>query len=310
MLLRQSAFEGGNRFLKGALHAHTTRSDGKLPPEEALMRYELMGYDFAALTDHRVYNNQSYGPSTLTVIPGMEMDRRFAGSTGRGVHCIHTVSIGPAHGNGFAQDQRFESGEIADQDAYQPVLDMLHENGNMTIFCHPEWSGTPVHEVERLRGNFAMELWNTGCAMENEMDTDNGLFWDYLLLHGARIFGVATDDCHSEDQYGKGYVYVNAENSVDAILAALREGRFYASCGPQINDFTFEDGVARVRCSPAVRVGFCCGCSPTRQVFAAERPLDEATFAVPAYYPYIRAFVVDEKGRKAWTNPIFLDKSR
>lgn len=308
MTLRQSAFTRGNRFLKGALHVHTTRSDGDLSPEEALKRFELMGYDFVALTDHRFYNFRNYGSNVLTILPGMEMDRRIVGSTGRGVHCFHTVCLGPVLGNGFAQDERLPSGEVEDQAAYQPVLDMLHEKNNLTLFCHPEWSATPVHEMEKQRGNFAMELWNSGCALENDMDTDNGLYWDYLLKHGAKLYGVATDDCHKANQYGLGFVYVNAENNVPAILDALRTGRFYASCGPQIMDFTVEDGVARVQCSPARRVAFYCGCAPTRQVFADEAPLTEASFEVPSYYPYIRAAVVDEAGRKAWTNPIFFDE--
>ena len=33
-MLRQSAFTGDRPLLKGALHCHTTRSDGKGTPEE------------------------------------------------------------------------------------------------------------------------------------------------------------------------------------------------------------------------------------------------------------------------------------
>ena len=33
MLLRQDAFSAGLPFLKGALHVHTTRSDGEDAPE-------------------------------------------------------------------------------------------------------------------------------------------------------------------------------------------------------------------------------------------------------------------------------------
>ena len=35
------------------------------------------------------------------------------------------------------------------------------------------------------------------------------------------IYGVATDDGHSMEQHCNGWVMVNAENNVDAILEAL-----------------------------------------------------------------------------------------
>ena len=39
-------------LLKGALHVHTTLSDGKLTPEEAAAVYKRLGFDFIAITDH------------------------------------------------------------------------------------------------------------------------------------------------------------------------------------------------------------------------------------------------------------------
>ena len=68
-----------------------------------------------------------------------------------------------------------------------------------------------------------MEVWNTGCAVENEMDT-NAAYWDELLIQGQRIFGVATDDGHPMNQHCKGWVMVNSENNVNAILDALKAG--------------------------------------------------------------------------------------
>ena len=39
-------------LLKGALHIHTTCSDGELTPQEAADAYEERGFDFIAFTDH------------------------------------------------------------------------------------------------------------------------------------------------------------------------------------------------------------------------------------------------------------------
>ena len=56
------------------------------------------------------------------------------------------------------------------------------------------------------------------------------------------------------DQHCRGWVRVNSENSVPAIREALRAGAFYSSCGPEIEDFYVENGVAHVRCSDAAEI--------------------------------------------------------
>ena len=104
-----------------------------------------------------------------------------------------------------------------------------------------------------LRGNFAMEIWNSGCAIENDLDT-NAAYWDELLAQGQRLWGAATDDGHAMDQHCRGWVRVNSENSVPAIREALKAGAFYSSCGPEIEDFYVENGVAHVRCSDAAEI--------------------------------------------------------
>ena len=170
---QQQAFSGSERMLKGGLHCHTTRSDGKGSPEEVIRYHQQHGYDFLALTDHRVYNFKNYAPDVpITIIPGMEMDAVF--EEGQGFRCFHIVCIGPAKedGNGYEQDQRLESDRSRNQEEFQSCLDDIHAKGNLTIYCHPEWSSTPARYFDRLRGNFAMEIWNSGCAMEDDMDTD------------------------------------------------------------------------------------------------------------------------------------------
>ena len=309
MLNRQAAFINPGKMLKGALHCHTTRSDGAGTPEEVIRKHYDNGYDFMALTDHRRYNYQNFADVPMTIIPGMEMDSSFDDSRAGMVHCHHIVSLGHTqeNGNGFEQDQRFEPYHIHNPIETQPMIDMLHANGNMTIYCHPEWSGTPKHEFDMLYGNFAMEIWNSGCAVENSLDT-NAAYWDEMLFDGHKIFGVATDDGHAMYQHCLGWVRVNAVNDVESILEALRTGAFYSSCGPEIYDFYVEDGMAHVECSPAARITFRHLRTPYRDV----EPQGTATTVtsgdckVSAGSRYIRAVVMDAQGRRAWTNPIFL----
>lgn len=304
-MIRQAAFTGKMPLLKGALHCHTTRSDGKGTPEETLRLHKANGYDFVALTDHRNYNFKNFAPETgLIVVPGMEMDRSIPGQPG--IHCFHTVVLGREKdkGNPYEQDQRFESGAVSGQEEFQPLLDEYHCNGQITLYCHPEWSGTPAREFEKMRGNFAMEIWNSGCVLENGMDT-NAAWWDEILMQGQKLYGCATDDGHSMDQHCKGWVCVNAEKNVDSILEGLSTGAFYSSTGPEIKDFYIENGEATVVCSPCAEIVFRGGRFPCRREYDAEGKLTRATFRCPEGMQYLRVTVMDAQGRRAWTNPIF-----
>lgn len=46
------------RWYRGNLHLHTLRSDGRAFPEEAILLYRKLGYDFLALTDHHVVHER------------------------------------------------------------------------------------------------------------------------------------------------------------------------------------------------------------------------------------------------------------
>ena len=307
-MIRQTAFIEKNKMLKGGLHCHTTRSDGHCTPEETMKLHKENGYDFLAITDHRIYNYTNFAPETgITLIPGMEVDN--AGIPCKsGFRCYHSVCIGPAQedGNGYAQDEIVPTVQAPDQESFQRFLDEIHAKKNLTIYCHPEWSSTPARFFEKLKGNFAMEIWNSGCVIDNDMDKD-AAYWDELLGQGSRIFGVATDDGHPIYHQCKGWVMVNAENNVNAILKALENGAFYSSTGPEIYDFYIKDGKAVVECSPSATIRVHCDCHPTR-LHRAEvgQALTRAEFDV-SDYPYVRISIIDEQGRFAWTNPIFLD---
>lgn len=305
-IIRQAAFEPCEKMLKGGLHCHTTRSDGSGTPEEVERYHAVHGYDFLALTDHRVYNRTDYAPDAgLLIIPGMEFDAGFDNDIG--FRCFHTVCLGPNdESNGFADGDRFESGRVHDQFDFQQYLDWIHSKGNITFYCHPEWSSTPARYFYKLIGEFAMEVWNSGCVMDNDMDVD-APYWDEMLGLGHKIWGVAVDDGHPMRQHCNGWVMVNAEKSVKAVLDALVKGAFYSSCGPEIKDFYVEDGVAHVECSPCSKIRFHADRHPTRIVKADDgEPITHAERDLRDDYSYIRATVVDVDGKMAWTNPIYV----
>ena len=304
-MVRQSAFETEGSFLKGCLHCHTTRSDGKGTPEEVIKKFVDNGYQFLAITDHRNYNVKNFTDLPLTIIPGMEINTRM--NDDAFIHVFHIVCLGDPATTGFSQDETVPSFTSKDQFDFQPILDEMHAKNQMTIYCHPEWSATPAADFMRMKGNFAMEIWNSGCAIENHQDM-NASYWDELLWDGQHIWGVATDDGHKMKHHCCGWVMVKSENHVTAILDALKKGCFYSSCGPEIYDFCYDEKTETVslKCSEVAYIEFYCWGIPTRVVKAENGLIKHGEWLVPQRAKYVRGCVVDENGKRAWTNPIFL----
>ncbi len=309
-MIRQQAFTGNKKMLKGGLHCHTTRSDGELSPEETIKYYKEHGYDFLALTDHRLYNFENFAPETgITIIPGMEFNNHQVANIS-GIRTFHTVCLGylKEDGNLYNQDEYYPSVRADTQEVYQPYLDEIHAKGNLTIYCHPEWSATSVMHFGKLKGDFAMEIFNSGSAINHEQDTD-AAYWDEMLGMGKKIYGVAVDDGHAKHEHCNGWVMVNAENNVKDILDALKDGKFYSSCGPEIYDFYVDGDKAVIECSPVVKIRLHSDRHPTTIIRDADGNLTHAEFDLTknfAPYDYVRISIGDKENHLAWTNPIFL----
>lgn len=97
---------------------------------------------------------------------------------------------------------------------------------------------------------------------------------------------------------------VRAENNINSILEALKNGAFYSSCGPEIYNFYVEDGKAIVDCSSAARIRFHSDMHPTGVIRSADGTLTHAEFNLGDRYKYIRATIIDKNVKYAWTNPI------
>ena len=98
---------------------------------------------------------------------------------------------------------------------------------------------------------------------------------------------------------------VKAKNrTAEAITEALEKGSFYSTSGPEIYDFSVQDGVAHVACSPVSRI-----------IFKGERrnyvrrigsSLTEFTAALRGNKEYVRVECIDAQGKVAYGNPLYL----
>ena len=90
-------FQRKGRFWRGNLHTHSTRSDGRLPPEAVADFYKGAGYDFLALTDHfwehcgyPITDTRPLRTKSFTTLIGAEI---HAPLTAKG-HDWHIVALG------------------------------------------------------------------------------------------------------------------------------------------------------------------------------------------------------------------------
>ena len=93
-----------------------------------------------------------------------------------------------------------------------------------------------------------------------------------------------------------------------AIYEALKAGNFYASTAPEIYELYIEDNFLHVKTSPAARIILNTAVRQTSIAYPAtvHTAITEASFDLSKIHPgYVRLTVVDDKGRQAWTQPIW-----
>lgn len=208
------------RVLKGDLHAHSHRSDGKRDPAALMGHFREQGYDFLALTDH----NRFY--------PGGEIDETYDGVklgifrvTGEEVHTpptpVHIVHIGGAtsvtaqyikhpeeYQNGVKECLNKVPKEIPEQykERYAMAMwacDRIHEAGGVAIFPHPYWR--TASRAYNVNTEFAEILLKSGMFDAYELVGGMGqtgvnlsvALWTDLRATGLNISVVGSSDVHA-----------------------------------------------------------------------------------------------------------------
>lgn len=310
-------FDKPGRFYRGNLHTHSTRSDGRLSPEAVIDAYRGQGYDFISLTDHFLPNSRFR--------PGEEGFGTVSDTTGLRSEGFTTILGAEIHGPGMENGEQWHlvaNGLPLDFAPWTPeetgprIAKRAVEAGAYVTIAHPHWNALSIEDamdvIDTVHG---VEIYNTAC----DVSVDRGESWhfaDALLGMGHRLTAIATDDAHVidppepvADAFG-GWVRVkSASLDPDALPAALKAGWFYASTGPEIHDLRIANGEMSISCSPAQRVivtGL--GAQSSREHGTPEQPIESRTIPLERFMAggYCRVTVIDDAGKRAWTNPIWL----
>ena len=167
-------FERDGVWLRCALHAHTTNSDGQLQPDGLVAHYTWAGYDVLFITDHW-HRTVEAATAELLVIPGIELNATLAG-TGSDAHVL---ALG------------VESDPIDPLDSFpdlEETVAWISAHGGVPYLAHTYWSGLRPEEFEECPGLVGIEVWNSGC----EVELGRG-YAGMLVAPGSRsLFGSAT----------------------------------------------------------------------------------------------------------------------
>jgi hypothetical protein len=291
-------FAQPGHWFKGNLHVHSTLSDGERTPEEVMAWYRDRGYHFLALTDHGVLSEALNLADDFITIKGIEVD-----GTDPQAGLYHLVGLGPS---------ALPSPRPSEGLSMQQAAGRLLSAGGLAFLAHPYWSGQMSKDLLSLEGCLGLEIYNGGCEVDNARGLAT-VHWDDLLAAGRRLWGLAVDDAHWRqgcNDAGLGWIWVKAATlSQEAILYSLVQGHFYSSSGPRIHDLRLEDGMLRVRCSPATVIDFVGHSRHSCRVAAPPgETLTEAAIRPYDLQRYVRVACRDDRGCWAWSNPIFLEE--
>lgn len=301
-------------FKKGNFHTHSTRSDGIASPEEIAKAYKELGYDFLAITDHWVYGiHENLNSEDFLLFPGTELDIETPKRTDH-----HIVAIGLPETNTIPDAYTFEKERFGNRlSTPERIIEYFGQRGNATIYAHPYWSKVDSTDIKYLQGLLGMEIYNHA----SEVETNNGnseTYYDHFLFVRNKTFCFATDDAHDlRRQSIGGFIMVKCrEFSHRGILKAIKDGSFYASSGPLLEDFYVEDTkddlrkkgynkIAKVTCLPCKDIYFKTPHTGDH-IYSEKGSLTSAEFLLRGDEEYVRVVLKNEKGEKAWSQPIWL----
>ncbi len=278
----------GGQWLRGNLHAHTTRSDGARDVQEVIDDYAARGYDYLAITDHDIFTSETdhanWDNRGMVLLPGNEI-------TKNGPHLLH---IGATR---FVEPN-------ADRHTVLAEIAALGE-GEFSVVNHPDWQAGFDHcSLENLRawkGYAGLEIYNgvIGDLTGSPYALNK---WDTLLTEGRKVWGFANDDSHRASHVALGWNVVYAqERTPRAIVDALRMGRFYASTGVEITNIAVEENRVHIETANAERI--VAHTAWGRRVAVADAKT--ITVDIPNNLPYVRFACWGCGERFAWTQPFF-----
>lgn len=283
------------------LHCHTTESDGKLSPADAMFEYRRLGFDAVAITDH----------DSLTIAPtpdpgghGLLFITSIEESFGIPSHPERTAHM-TAVGTSFYYPDPPDGAKPSSQSVINHHPTAFLSIAHPTYAANNPWATVPDEDIVALQGYHAIEICSSYCRHNGQEGTPEEK-WEIALNAGKRIWGTGVDDTHDYSRtppvQGGAYCVVSAdERTWPAILDALKAGNFYPTQGPELMFCADGARLDIATTSPSTIVWR----GPSGVLSAVHRSC-QSVIEPPCSLPWVRAIVIRESdGKQAWSQPFF-----
>lgn len=223
--------------IKCEFHSHSHYSKGGAitvegfnSPEEMVERAKKIGLNCIALTDHDMIKGNKEAVKAgkkhgITVIPGEEV--RTAGVDYKMRGHVLALGIGEAVKPGLSVEE---------------TIDKIHEQGAIAIASHP-------FDISR-RGVREKSVLCDAIESFNAINIERLANWKtkmYAKEHG--LIGVTGSDAHWTEMLGYSYTICNADNNIDSILKAIKNGNVRLRCHYVPSDIMTTWAVKRLQMS-------------------------------------------------------------
>ena len=277
------------RPLKGDLHSHSYRSDGKRDPAALAGHYREQGYEFFALTDHNRY------------YPGKEIDETYAGvklgflhvqgeethTPGSIVHIVHVGGKASVDEKYVNEPEAYET-SVAEclsrvpesvpekyRDRYARAMwatEEIHKVGGLAIFPHPYW---------KPGSSLAYNV----CDEFAEILLTSGMFDAYELVGAMKQVGVNRSVALYNDLRAKGLsIAVVGSSDVHKITNSVEFPYHYTVCFAKENSTeSIIDAVKAQNCVAVEENG--AGYNIDYRCYGSLRLVSYAQFLLREFYP-------------------------
>lgn len=295
-------------FLRGNLHAHSTRSDGDSDPADVYAHYRDRGYAFAVLSDHNTRTDPRRYPGLrgrgFVMIPGEEITTTAAGKP---VHVNAICTQRPIGGGAFATPGEALAWAVA----------RVKAQGAIALVNHPNFGwALGSGDLPAAHGAELLEIWSGHPYVHTEGDElrpSHEALWTEMLDRGEPFAAAAVDDMHHLAKTApepaarsqRGWVEVfGARATEQAICDGLRRGRLYASTGPKLTRLRVGGGLFAITPRGAARIELLGeGGATLADVQAAAGK--EVRYELRGGERYVRARITGPDGKRAWTQAYF-----
>lgn len=286
LLLVVTPLLGQSNWYRGNIHTHTDIYEGDI--NVAFLYKTYNGYQFVAVTDHNIASHaDQYSRPGFTYLDGEEV----------------TTSLRHFGALGYLPTAILP-GALTDQH----IIDKIHEYRAIPILNHPRWAHTALSatQILALKHLGHIEMFNGLTDVVQTNNRPDLALWDQVLSSGRKLFAIASDDMHKQEQVSKAWIMVNsASQSRQDLLSAIRNGQYYCTNGIILKEVKFENQRISVKHQYGTIIYFV----GKNGVILKRVEQSSGYYDVTGTEQYVRVEVTNPDQKVAFTQPIVFTSS-